>query len=560
VTGAVEQADKRNDKAVKIISRIIVVSIPVIASLFLAACAATPESTAAERSGLTFIHLNDTYRVGAVEDGKLGGFGRVVTVIREAQAEGREVYVTHGGDLLYPSLESQLWNGLQMVEALNYIDALAPVYFVAGNHEFDRRTPEHLVNALRKSEFDWLGDNYRFDTGDAAADALLRSGFTFEAGDRTVGIFSLTAHVDDGGNDRDYVPTSKDYLGVAETVIKDFESQGVDLIIGLTHLYLATDLELAGLRAKHPKLAFVVGGHDHEPQYSEQTSSSASVMKSASNSRAIWRIDVDFDDAGVAQIDVQMLNLGEGVAIDADYDLINQKWRARLLRLYPFLEAKVGEAAFPMDATEETIRSSETAWGNFIVDQMRMAYGEPAADLAFINSGTLRIDDFIADDITFEDIGRTFGFSSFLHYMTISGAEFRQVMEAGYRGAGGSQGYFPQIAGFRVCVDRNRAEGQRIVSMQLPVGDKWQEIDADAEYTLVVPEFLYGGGDGYKLPQERPVSRPGSELKYLVLDGILRAQSEGNKVGVPVNATNARYAEPGPNQETCWESRYGKSG
>jgi 5'-nucleotidase len=523
-----------------------------VTALFLAGCAATPEFTAEKTTGLTFIHLNDTYRVGAVEDGKLGGFGRVVTMIREAQAEGREVRVLHGGDLLYPSLESQLWNGLQMVEALNYIDALAPVYFVAGNHEFDRRTPEHLINALRESKFDWLGDNYRFNTGDAATDAMLQSSFTFDHDGKTIGIFSLTSHVDDGGNDRDYVPVDGNYLGVAERVIEDFESQGVDLIIGLTHLYMSTDRQVAKLRENHPTLAFVVGGHDHEPEFSEQTESSAAVMKGASNARAIWRIDVNFDDAGVGHIDVHMLNLGEGVAIDADYEPINQKWRAQLLQLYPFLEAKVGEAALPMDATEETIRSQETSWGNFIVDQMLTAYGEPAADFAFINSGTLRIDDFIADDITFEDIGRTFGFSSFLRYMTISGAEFRQVMEAGYRGAGGSQGYFPQIAGFRVCVDRSQAVGQRIVSLQLPDGDTWQEIDAEKEYTLVVPDFLYGGGDGYELPQDRPVSRPGSELKYLVLDGILRAHADGRAVGVAVDAANARTVELGLAKEHCW--------
>jgi 5'-nucleotidase len=125
-------------------------------------------------------------------------------------------------------------------------------------------------------------------------------------------------------------------------------------------------------------------------------------------------------------------------------------------------------------------------------------------------------------------------------------------MEAGYRGEGGSQGYFPQIAGFRVCVDRSQPEGERILSMQLPVGGKWQEIDASTEYTLVVPDFLYGGGDGYRLPQDRPVSRAGSELKYLVLDGILRAQAEGRKVGEAINATNARYVEAGPGRELCW--------
>jgi len=528
--------------------------IPALLALFIAACAANPEFTPAESPGLTFIHLNDTYRVGDVEDGKKGGFSRVVTVIRQLQREGKDVHVLHGGDLLYPSLESQLWNGLQMVEALNFIDALAPVHFVAGNHEFDRRTPEHLVNAMRASNFDWLGDNYHFNTGSPDVDSMLQTSFTFEHGDRTIGIFSLTLHADEGGNDRAYLSIDRDYLGVAERVIESFEAQGIDLIIGLTHLNMAIDRQLAKLRGDHPKLAFIVGGHDHEPEFSGLSDDSAAIMKGASNARAIWRIDVTFDEAGTAHINGRMLDMDESVALDSDYNLIDKKWRDRLLTLYPFLEARVGEAAFPFDVTEETTRNSETAWGNFIVDQMRSAFGEPLVNLAFINSGTLRIDDYITGDILFEDIGRTFGFSSYLRYMTITGAEFRDVMEAGYRGTGSSQGYFPQISGFRVCVDRSLETGSRIVSMQVPVNDGWREIDADTEYTLVVPDFLYRGGDGYQLPQDRPVSRPGSELKYLVLDAIFRAQAEGRKIGEPVDAANPRYVELVPDRESCWSA------
>ncbi len=108
-------------------------------SIFISACAVTPESTVSNPSGLTFIHVNDTYRVADVEDGTRGGFGRVITVIRQAQSEGRDVHVLHGGDLLAPSLESQIWHGEQMVKALNFVDDIAPVYFIAGNHEFDFR-------------------------------------------------------------------------------------------------------------------------------------------------------------------------------------------------------------------------------------------------------------------------------------------------------------------------------------------------------------------------------------------------------------------------------------
>jgi 2',3'-cyclic-nucleotide 2'-phosphodiesterase (5'-nucleotidase family) len=115
-------------------------------------------------------------------------------------------------------------------------------------------------------------------------------------------------------------------------------------------------------------------------------------------------------------------------------------------------------------------------------------------------------------------------------------------MEAGYRGEGESKGYFPQVSGFRVCVDRSRESLDRIVSLQVPVEGGWQEIADDQDYVLVIPDFLFGGGDGYEVPERRKAlaSRPGSELKYLILDGIVRAQSEGRAIGVAVDPRNPR--------------------
>lgn len=522
--------------------------------LFVTACATTSQPDANNASsGLTFIHLNDSYRIGAVEDGNAGGLSRVVTVIRELQADGRDVRILHGGDFLYPSLESQLWNGLQMVDAFNLMDALAPMVLVAGNHEFDRRTPEHLVAAVAASQFDWLGDNYRFNTGDAAVDNALRTAFTFEHGDKTIGIFSLTLHADDGGNDRSYAPIDKNYLEVAEQVILEFEAAGVDAIIGVTHLHLWQDIEIAGLRARHPKFVFIAGGHEHELKYSPLSRESAVVMKGASNARVIWAIDLDFDDAGVAVIRSRQIQLGPDIRHDKDFQVLEDRWRARLLATFPFLEARVGLAAVRLDAREETVRNEESNWGSFIADQMRTAFGEPAADLAFINGGSLRIDDFIEGEILYEDIARTFGFSSFLRLTTLSGAEFRKLMEAGYRGQGPSKGYFPQVSGFRVCVDRRRNSGDRIVSLQVPTIDGWVEIGDTLQYSVVMPDFLYRGGDGYQVPKDRFASRPASELKYRVLDAILEAQARGLKIGKAVDPANPRYVELNDERANCYE-------
>jgi len=314
----------------------------------LVACTANRDQDAGS-SGLTFIHLNDTYRVGAVENGNAGGFGRVVTIVRELQQQGRDVRILHGGDFLYPSLESQLWNGAQMVDALNFLDDIAPLYLVPGNHETDRRTPEHLINAVRGSRFDWLGDNYQLQTGADDVDAAIRSGFVFEHDGRKVGIFALMLHPEHGGNDRDYIPTEINYLVAAKKTIETFEAQGVDLIVGLTHLHLWHDVELAKLKAEHPAFMFIGGGHEHEPEFVASTIRSAAVVKGASNARVIWQIDVTFAENGKPEIDATRIELDGAVESDVAYDELVSLWRGRLLDMFPFLVARVGVAAVPLD-------------------------------------------------------------------------------------------------------------------------------------------------------------------------------------------------------------------
>lgn len=509
------------------------------------------ESAVTANDTISIIHLNDTYRVGGVEEGRRGGFGRVGTIASGLSDQGNDVLITHGGDLLFPSLESQLWAGAQMIEAMNYLAAIAPVYFVPGNHEFDERRPNAVINAIRDSKFVWLADNLRLETGESDVDGLLKSAHVVTVGKRRIGMFGITLLPRDGGNSRDYAPVDGEYLETASEAIRGLEEAGAEVIIGLTHLHLADDRKVAELKAKHPRFLFIVGGHEHEPEFEQGSETRAAIFKGASNARVVWQLDLDFTGPEPALVS-SLIDLNSDVAEDPVYVEIADRWRARLLEKIPFLPSDIGIAAVPLDAREVTIRNYESNWGNFIADQMPGAFGKPPADFAFVNSGTLRIDDFISEGITFEDVGRTFGFSSFLRHMTINGGDFIALLEAGYRGEGPSKGYFPQISGFRVCIDRTRPDGARIVQFQVPVANGWQQIKPDADYKLVAPDYLYGGGDGYDFSNARDVSRPGSELKYLVLDGIIRAQAVGEKVGASVDPTNPRIAfAPAPG-EVCF--------
>jgi hypothetical protein len=88
--------------------------------------------------------------------------------------------------------------------------------------------------------------------------------------------------------------------------------------------------------------------------------------------------------------------------------------------------------------------------------------------------------------------------------------------------------------------------------MQLPVDGEWSDIDPGKDYLVVAPDFLYHGGDGYDFSKARDVSRPGSELKYLVLDAIMRAQAAGKTVGQAVNPDEPRIATLSDARDLCF--------
>jgi 2',3'-cyclic-nucleotide 2'-phosphodiesterase (5'-nucleotidase family) len=248
-----------------------------------------------------------------------------------------------------------------------------------------------------------------------------------------------------------------------------------------------------------------------------------------------------------------MVSVDESIEPDPTYQPIADRWRNRLLTMMPFLPARLAEAAVPLDGRETAVRNADSNWATFVADQMRTAFPDLPADLALVNGGTIRIDDYIAEDITWEDIARTFGFPSQLRYLEMTGDDFREAMEAGYRGVGPSKGYFPQISGFRVCVDRSRPDGERIVQLQVPADGGWAEIDKDTVYAVVAPDFLVRGGDGYDFSEALQVSPAGSELKYLVLDAVMKIQAAGGKVGSATDPDSLRFNSLPAGRDRCFE-------
>ncbi len=90
----------------------------------------------------------------------------------------------------------------------------------------------------------------------------------------------------------------------------------------------------------------------------------------------------------------------------------------------------------------------------------------------------------------------------------------------------------------------------------MPGDSGWHEIVADQDYSLIIPDFLFGDRDGYTMPRSARESAtpPGTVLQFLVLDAIIKSQARGEKIGDKVDPANLRSVELDPDRTECWSA------
>ena len=66
-------------------------------------------------------------------------------------------------------------------------------------------------------------------------------------------------------------------------------------------------------------------------------------------------------------------------------------------------------------------------------------------------------------------------------------------------------------------------------------GDQWVPLDDERVYVVAVPDYLYGGGDGYHF-KDRAVTTvpPGPDLRLMVFDALSAAYAEGRAIAPAV--------------------------
>jgi 5'-nucleotidase len=429
---------------------------------------------------LTILQINDVYSTLPVNG--LGGLARVATIKKQLAADGRTPLLMLAGDFLGGSVESTVFKGEQMIASLN---ASGLDVATLGNHEFDFGV-DTLLRRMSEAKFQWVISNVvDRQTGRPVGGALpyvIRT-----AGPLKVGILGLCIRSEG------ILPATLARLEIVDPdravarYLPSLKREGANVIVLLTHLRYQEDRELAD---RFPDIDVIVGGHEHYPLTGVW--GHALVSKAGSDARWVARIDLDKRGSNPLDRYYELMPVTGAIKDDADTLGVINAWEARL---DPAMDREIGTTAVPLDARDRSLRLGESPLGDFIADAMRQRAG---TDLALLNSGSIRGNRiYPAGPLTQRTLLEMHPFGNVICEIAVTGRVLVEALENGvtqlpdYSNAG----RFPQVSGLTMRVDLSRPRGSRVHDVRINNAP----LDTNRTYTVAVPDFLLGGGDGYTM-------------------------------------------------------------
>ncbi|RYY48929.1 MAG: bifunctional metallophosphatase/5'-nucleotidase [Chitinophagaceae bacterium] len=464
-----------------------------ITALTVSACSASKTTKPVTDNGIIdiqFVQVNDVYEIAPIEAGKVGGVARVASIKKELKAKNPNTYLLMAGDFLSPSVYNSLMyegkriRGRQMVESLNAAGLDIAGF---GNHEFDISEAE-LQSRINESRFDWISSNsfHKTTTAVVPFEKITPSGKaplplyqirTFADADGTavkIGFMGINIPF----NKATYVQYT-DPLEAAEKIYNAIRDS-CDAVIAITHQLEEDDIILA---KRLPGLALIVGGHEHDMRYDKV--GSVIVSKAHANARSAYILKLRINKkTGRHKVDARLQMIDQSVAIDAATNLVVQKWMDIAEKNYASIgfDAKnvVLASGEPLDAREASVRSIKTNFTRLLVNAIDKA--APDAAVAIVNSGSIRLDDFLAPPVTQFDIIRSLPFGGSIQEVDMKGSLLKQVLDAGKKNIG--------IGGF---LHYSEKLGYDAVTMQWQLNGS--SIPNDQVYRVALTDFLLTGGE-----------------------------------------------------------------
>ncbi|MEW9676816.1 5'-nucleotidase, lipoprotein e(P4) family [Lentibacillus sp. L22] len=461
---------------------------------------------------LSILHMNDTHAHTEL-------LPQMVTAIKEEREEKPDSLLFHAGDAFSGTLYFTEFGGQADMALFNLMDMTAMTY---GNHEFDRGDKEDgnetLAEFVDAAEFPFLGSNIDFSDDPfmnklATDQSLVRNadpGKSYysmieEVNGEEIGIFSLDTE-ETTEISRPNQVVFHNYLDTAEEAVAEFEEEGVDKIIALSHLGYDSDPVFGNdqLLAEIDGIDVIVGGHTHtalkEPVVVTEDADGHEkdptvIVQAGEYSQYLGTLDMEFDDDGVVTG-----HSGELLDVD-DYDADPEA--VEVLKPYAEKIKETENEAIGAEALKDIKNSGtgveETPIGNLVTDAMLAGAKSKFDDtvIAFQNGGGIRAT-IEKGPITTGDVINVLPFGNNPVVGKLTGAELKEVLEHSVHLAPEYHGGFLHVSGMTFKFDSNREPGNRVVEMKVNKNGEYVDIDPDEAYLVTTNEFTAQGGDGFE--------------------------------------------------------------
>ena len=423
---------------------------------------AVPEP-AADIRHLVILYTNDEHGwMEGEEEGR--GAANMMGLWREEEnySEDGPFLVLSGGDMWTGPAISSWFEGESMAEVMNAMgyDAAA-----IGNHEFDFGI-DGLWDRIAQSEFPFLSANIRYKSTGGAADFALPF-VVQEVNGIQVGLIGLTTTSTPETTKPENV-SELDFVSLKDALIEtapQAKAEGAELLVVVGHICV-DDREWLSTSAAELGVAVIGGGHCHQKQ--ADVVDNVALIESGSYLEGYVRVDIDFNaSTGTVDLVEARYRNNQGGAPDPEIAEIVAEWRGLADET---LSTVIGYL-------ENPVINRSHAMINLVTNAWLEAY--PTADVALTNKGGFR-QGIPAGEITLETIIGVLPFDNTLVDVELTGQELIRNLECCQ----------PVGAGMTTVGRYKLADGT--------------PLDPDAVYHVLVNDFMYTGGDGFKFQEQDP--------------------------------------------------------
>jgi 2',3'-cyclic-nucleotide 2'-phosphodiesterase (5'-nucleotidase family) len=323
-------------------------------------------------------------------------------VKQELLKQNKNTLLVIAGDFLNPSLlgtmkhEGKRISGRQMVDVMNAMNFDLAAF---GNHEFDVKEHE-LQERLNESNFPWISANvFHVTEKDTVPFYQERDGVKEEVS----GSFVKELTDEDGttikvgflsvcipSNPKSFVH----YTDIYESIQNEYDQikDQVDVVIGLTHVEIGQDTEIA---KRLPNIPLIMGGHEHTKK--DKKVGEVVIRKADANAKSVYIHNINVEKATKkATVNSEYKVIDSSIAYEPRVDSIVNGWQCimkkEISKVVENPDCVIYNAEVPLNGKDTPTRSVQTNLGELTARSFAFSYNDQV-DCAFVNGGSIRIDD-----------------------------------------------------------------------------------------------------------------------------------------------------------------------